>query len=109
VPWGGTTFIHYIGVTSMADPQLCVPPQYASSRKVQQGDVVFCELSAFWWDYPGQVLRTFTVGADPTPLYRDLHATAEAAFDAVTAVVRRGTTMQEIVDASGVIEANGFT
>ena len=106
---GGTTFIHYIGVTSMADPHICVPPQFASSRKVAVGDVVFCELSANWWDYPGQVLRSFTVGADPTPLYRDLHATAEAAFDAVTGVIRHGTTMQEIVDASGVIEERGFT
>ena len=106
---GGTTFIHYIGVTSMADPRVCVPPQFASARKVAQGDVVFCELSATWWDYSGQVLRSFTVGADPTPLYRDLHATAEAAFDAVTAVIRDGTTMQEIVDAADVIEARGFT
>ena len=106
---GGTTFIHYIGVTSMNDPRLCVPPQFPSSRKVQANDVVFCELSASWWDYSGQVLRSFTVGADPTPLYRDLHSTAEAAFDAVTAVIRHGTTMQEIVDASGVIEARGFT
>jgi Xaa-Pro aminopeptidase len=100
---GGTTFIHYIGVTSMAGPHLCVPP------KVAPGDVVFCELSATWWDYSGQVLRSFTVGADPTPLYRDLHATAEAAFDAVTAVIRDGTAMQEIVDAADVIEARGFT
>jgi Xaa-Pro dipeptidase len=106
---GGTTFIHYIGVTSMTDPHLCVPPQLASARKVAKGDVVFCELSATWWDYSGQVLRSFTVDADPTPLYRDLHATAEAAFDAVTAVVRDGTTMQEIVDAAGVIEERGFT
>jgi Xaa-Pro aminopeptidase len=106
---GGTTFIHYIGVTSMADPHLCVPPQFASARKVAPGDVVFCELSATWWDYSGQVLRSFTVGADPTPLYRDLHATAEAAFDAVTAVIRDGTAMQEIVDAADVIEARGFT
>jgi Xaa-Pro dipeptidase len=106
---GGTTFIHYIGVTSMAEPHICVPPQFASSRKVKTGDVVFCELSASWWDYSGQVLRSFTVGADPAPLYRDLHATAEAAFDAVTAVVRHGTTMQQIVDAAGVIEDRGFT
>ena len=106
---GGTTFIHYIGVTSMAAPHLCVPPQLHSSRKVQRGDVVFCELSAVWWDYSGQVLRTFSVGADPMPLYRELHATAEAAFDAVTAVVRHGTPMQEIIDAAGVIEERGFT
>jgi len=71
-------------------------------------DVVFCELSGTWWITPGQVLRSFTVGAEPTPLYRDLHAAAEAAFDAVTASVRHGATMQEIVDAAGVIEERGF-
>jgi len=106
---GGTTMIHYIGVTSMAKPHIYVPPQHHSPRKVRKGDVVFCELSAYWWDYAGQVLRTFTVGAGPTPLYRDLYETAEAAFDAVTGVVRHGTTMQEILDATGVIEKNGFT
>jgi len=106
---GGTTMIHYIGCTSMSKPHICVPPQHPSPRKVEKGDVIFCELSAFWWDYAGQVLRTFTVDAEPTPLYRDLHATAEAAFDAVTKVVRHGTTMQEIIDAAGVIEDNGFT
>ena len=106
---GGTTMIHYIGCTSMAKPHIFVPPQYPSPRRVERGDVIFCELSAFWWDYAGQILRTFTVDAEPTPLYRDLHATAEEAFDAVTRVVRHGTTMQEIVDAAGVIETNGFT
>jgi Xaa-Pro aminopeptidase len=106
---GGTTFIHYIGVTPMANPNLFVPPQFHSSRQVQEGDVVFCELSGVFWDYSGQVLRTFSVGTDPTPLYRDLHATAEAAFDAVTKVVRHGTTMEEIVQAASLIEDRGFT
>ncbi|HEX7054535.1 MAG TPA: M24 family metallopeptidase [Burkholderiales bacterium] len=106
---GGTTMIHYIGRTAMANPALFVPPQYHSSREVRRGDVVFCELSAFFWDYAGQVLRTFTVGAEATPLYRRLHDTAERAFDAVTGVIRHGTTMQEIVEAAGVIEDNGFT
>ncbi len=106
---GGTTMIHYIGVTSMAKPHIHVPPQHHSPRRVQKGDVVFCELSAYWWDYAGQVLRTFTVGADATPLYRELHGTAEAAFDAVTAVVRHGTKMQQIIEAANVIEERGFT
>lgn len=106
---GGTTMIHYIGVTSMAAPHLYVPRQHPSPRKVANGDVVFCELSAFWWDYAGQVLRTFTVGAGPTPLYRDLHKTAEDTFDAVTKIIRHGTTMQEILDASGLVEERGFT
>lgn len=106
---GGTTMIHYIGLTSMKKPHIYVPPQHHSPRKVKKGDVVFCELSAFWWDYAGQVLRTFYVGADPTPLYRDLHQTAEAAFDAVSGAVRHGATMQELIDATGVIEEAGFT
>jgi Xaa-Pro aminopeptidase len=106
---GGTTFIHYIGVTSMKEPKMFVPPQFHSSRKVQAGDVVFCELSGSFWDYPGQVLRTFSVGAEPTPLYRALHETAEAAFDAVTGVLRQGTTMEQILDAASVIEERGFT
>ena len=106
---GGTTMIHYLGITSMAKPHICVPPQHHSPRKVKKGDVIFCELSAYWWDYAGQVLRTMTVDAAPTPLYCDLYETAEAAFDAVSGVARHGTTMQEIIDAAGVIEKNGFT
>ena len=106
---GGTTMIHYIGVTSMAKPHIYVPPQHHSPRKVKKGDMAFCELSAYWWDYAGQVLRTFTIGADATPLYRDLYDTAEAVFGAVTKVARHGCTMQEILDATGVIEKNGFT
>ncbi|MGP1609683.1 MAG: M24 family metallopeptidase, partial [Burkholderiales bacterium] len=109
VKLGGTTMIHYIGVTAMAQPHLYVPPQHPSSRKVQAGDIVSCELSAYWWDYPGQVLRTFTVDAEATPLYRDLHATAEATFDAVTRVVRHGAAMAEILDATALIEHKGYT
>jgi Xaa-Pro dipeptidase len=109
VKFGGTTMIHYIGVTAMAQPHLYVPPQHPSPRKVQAGDIVSCELSAYWWDYPGQVLRTFTVDAEATPLYRDLHATAEAAFDAVTGVVRHGATMAQILEATGLIEGKGYT
>lgn len=106
---GGTTFIHYIGVTSMRDPQICVPPQFPSDREAKVGDVVFCELSASWWDYTGQVLRTFTVGAEATALYRELYATAEAAFDAVTSAVKHGATARDLLHASRVIEDRGFT
>ena len=109
VKHGGTNMIHYIGVTSMAQPHRFVPAQYPSTRRVQRGDVVFCELSAFWWDYAGQLLRTFFVESEPTPLYRDLLATAEAAFDAVTRVVRHGATIEEILAAADVVEQSGFT
>jgi Xaa-Pro aminopeptidase len=106
---GGTTLIHYIGVTAMANPHIFVPPQYPSTRTVAKGDVVFCELSASWWDYAGQILRTFFVDAEPSALYRDLHDTAAAAFEAVTDVIKHGTGMEEILAAADVVERRGFT
>ena len=107
-PHGGVTFIHYFLVTPMANPEYCVPRQLASTRKVQPGDVIATEITAHFFEYPGQVLRTFTVG-EPTPLYRRLYETAEAAFDAVTGVIRQGTSMQQILDAADLIEEAGFS
>jgi Xaa-Pro dipeptidase len=109
VPHGGSHIIHFIGSTSMAKPDVYVPLQFHSQRKLAPGDVVFCELSAAFWGYSGQVLRTFTVEAEPTQLYRDLQATAEAVFDAITKRIRPGTTVAELIDATSIIEANGFT
>jgi Xaa-Pro dipeptidase len=106
---GGSHVIHFIGSTPMAAPDCCVPRQFTSRRKIQPGDFVFCELSAAWWDYSGQVLRGFTVEAEPTSLYRDLHETAQAAFDAITKTIRPGVHAQELIEASAVIEKNGFT
>lgn len=109
VPFGGTTFIHYFGVTSMAAPDCYIPRQHPMNRIVSSGDCVFTEITGVFWDYGGQVLRTFAVDGKPTPLYSDLHDTAEAAYEAVTAVMRPGCTMGEIVDAASVIEDRGFT
>jgi Xaa-Pro dipeptidase len=106
---GGTHVIHFIGSTPMAAPDVHVPRQFTSRRKIAAGDFVFCELSAAWWDYSGQVLRGFTVEAEPTPLYRDLHATAVAAFQSITKAIRPGVLPQSLVEASGIIEENGFT
>lgn len=107
---GGTTLIHYIGVTSMAGPDLCVPHQLHSNRRVRAGDVMVVEISAnFFHDYPGQVLRTYAVEAEPTPLYRDLHATAEAVFDAIAGRLRSGVTPAEILEATARVEQAGFT
>jgi Xaa-Pro aminopeptidase len=109
VPHGGSTVIHFIGSTPMASPTVHVPRQFTSRRRIAAGDFVFCELSAAWWDYSGQVLRGFTVEAEPTPLYRDLHATAEAAYASITKAIRPGALPQSLVNASAVIEENGFT
>jgi len=109
VPEGGTTGIHYIGVTSMHDSQIGVPRQFPGNRKVQKGDVVVSEITAQFFDHGGQVLRSFTVGEEPTPLYRDLHAAADAALDAILAVLKAGTTPAQVIAASHAIEDAGFT
>lgn len=106
---GGSTVIHFMGVNDMANPDCCVPRQFPSSRCIRAGDMLFVEFTANFWDSGGQVLRSFAVAAEPTPLFRELHAVAEAAFESITGVLRAGVTAQQIVDASGVIEQAGFT
>jgi Xaa-Pro dipeptidase len=106
---GAVNHIHYFGITPMDDPKLCVPAQYESAGSVRRGDVLISEISASFWEYPGQVLRTFAVEADPTPLYRDLHAAAEAAFDSICSVLREGASCWDVIDAASVIEDAGFT
>ena len=87
---GGTTHIHYFAATPMDEPSLAVPAQWPSARRLRQGDALTCELSASFWDYTGQLLRTFAVGAEPPALYRELHDVADAALDAILASLRAG-------------------
>jgi Xaa-Pro dipeptidase len=98
---GGTTHIHYFGAG--------VPAQWPAARALEQGDVLSCEISASYWDYTGQLLRTFAVGDDPPSLHRELHDVADAAFDALFEHVRPGTTAAELVEASALIGDAGFT
>jgi Xaa-Pro aminopeptidase len=109
VPHGGVTHIHYLAATPMDSPTLSVPSQYPSDRELAAGDALTCEVSASYWEYTAQLLRTFTVAAEPTPLYRELHDVADAAFDAIVGRLRAGATAAELVEATGVIEEAGFT
>jgi Xaa-Pro dipeptidase len=106
---GGTSHIHYLAATPMSTPTVCVPAQYPTARALELGDVLLCEISASYWEYTGQLLRTLTVAADPTPLYRELHDVAEAALDAVAGRLRPGATAGDLVAASALIEDAGFT
>jgi Xaa-Pro dipeptidase len=98
---GGTTHIHYFGAP--------VPAQWPAARALERGDVLSCEVSASFWDYTGQLLRTFAVADDPPALYRELHDVADAAFDALFERVRPGATAAELVEASTVIGDAGYT
>lgn len=106
---GGTTHIHYFAATSMEAPAMSVPAQWPSTRRLRAGDALTCEISASWWDHPGQLLRTFAVAAEPAPLYAELHAAADAALDAILAVLRPGATAADVVAAAAPIEDAGFT
>jgi Xaa-Pro aminopeptidase len=106
---GGTTHIHYFGATPMLEPGVCVPAQYPTTRVLARGDALVCEISASYWEYTGQLLRTFAVAAEPPPLYRELHGVADAAFNAVAGRLCAGATAAELMEASGVIEDAGFT
>lgn len=108
VAQGATNVIHYIGTTSMAAPDLAVPRQFPTTRRLQNGDAVVAEISAAFWDHPGQVLRSFALG-ESSKLYRDLHAAADAAFEAIAAVLKAGATPAQVIEASGAIEEAGFT
>jgi Xaa-Pro dipeptidase len=109
VALGGSNVIHFFGVTPMAAPRLAVPRQFVANRDIARGDVVVAEIATAFWEHPGQVLRSFAVDAEPTPLYRELHAVADAAFDSVAAVLKDGALPREVIDAAGVIEQAGFT
>jgi len=106
---GGHTVIHFIGSTPMDNPSVAAPVQIASTRKIQKGDVVFSEISAQFFEHSGQVLRSYTVGVEPTQLYRDLHAAADACYDAVTKVLRAGAKAGDVLEATRVVEDMGFT
>ncbi len=108
-PYGGVNGIHYFAVNAMASPEYCVPRQHPSTRQIRKGDVVTTEITANFFDYGAQVLRTFSVGEELSPLYRDLHDVADAAYRAVTECLVPGTHVGELVEAARVIEAAGFT
>jgi len=107
--YGGTNFIHYFHTASMASPDVAVPRQFPSGRKLMRGDVLSTELSVDYWGYTGQILRTFFIGEEPNALYRELHAVADDVLDTILKLIRPGVHARDLVDASRRIEDAGFT
>lgn len=107
---GATNYIHYVAATSMRDPDRCAPGQWPTDRRLETGSVVVFELSTQWSpDYPGQLLRTVTVDAEPTRLYRDLHAVADAALESIVKALRPGAEPDELLAAADTVLDAGFT
>ena len=108
---GGLHHIHYVGITAMDEPSVSVPAQWPTGCVVRRRDVVTCEISAAAApEYAGQVLRTITVGAPPTPRYAELHDVADATYDAIAKAVLPGARAGDLAAAAeAVIGQAGFT
>ncbi len=104
----GWNLIHFSLSTPMNDPQVFVPHQYHPDRTLEPGDVFVTEISTTFWGYAGQILRTFTIGGGPTPRFERLHATALEAYESITATLRPGCTVGQILDAAEAITDAGY-
>lgn len=104
----GWNLIHFSLSTPMDDPSVCVPHQYHPDRTLQAGDVFVTEISTTFWGYSGQILRTFTIGAEPTERFARLHETALATYDAICDVLRPGATVGAVLDAAEAVTEAGF-
>jgi Xaa-Pro dipeptidase len=107
---GGSSMIHYLSTTPMSDPSVCVPAQCPSTRVIEQGDVLLTEISAHALaGYPGQILRPFSIGMAPTPPYQRLYEVAIEAFERIAAVMKDGTSSEEVLDIAESIHQAGYT
>ena len=94
----------------MDNPKIFVPWMVSVPRVLSRGDVVITELTASYFaGYAGQIHRPYAVGAAPTRLYRRLFDVAMDCYERVASVLRPGSTTEDVLDATSVIEENGFT
>jgi Xaa-Pro aminopeptidase len=106
---GGEPGIHFIATTYMDQPDRFVPWQKPTPRVVEAGSVVITELTVSYWGYSTQIHRPFAITREPSPLYRRLFDTALECYEDIRKICKPGTTSEEIIAASSVIEDNGFT
>jgi len=106
---GGDPGIHFIASTNMDSPDRFVPWQKQTSRALEKGSVVITELTVSYWGYSTQIHRPFAIGKEPAPIYRKLFDTALECYENIRKICRPGTTSEQIIAASSIIEESGFT
>lgn len=106
---GGQPHFLYLSATPMAEPDRIVPQQDLTGRRLAPGDAVILELSAASTAYAGQILRTLTIEAELTDLYRRLHDVAWQAFHEVARAIAPGVSAETVVNAASLIETQGLT
>lgn len=106
---GGDPGIHFIATTRMDEPDRFVPWQRATPRVTEVGSILITELTVSYWGYSTQIHRPFAIGRQPSPTYRKLFQAALECYENVRKICKPGTTSEELVAATSVIEDNGFT
>lgn len=106
---GGDPGIHFVATTNMDNPDRFVPWQKQTPRVLEKGSVVITELTVSYWGYSTQIHRPFAVAKEPTPTYRRLFDAAYACYENVRKICTPGTTSEQIIAATSVIEESGFT
>lgn len=106
---GGDPGIHFIATTNMDNPDRFVPWQKQTSRVLERGSVVITELTVSYWGYSTQIHRPFAIGKEPSPTYRKLFDAALECYENIRKICKPGTTSEQIIAASSIIEESGFT
>jgi Xaa-Pro aminopeptidase len=109
VKQGGDPGIHFVATTNMDNPDRFVPWQKQTPRILEKGSVVITELTVSYWGYSTQIHRPFAIAKEPTPSYRRLFDAAYACYENVRKICTPGTTSEQIIAATSVIEESGFT
>jgi Xaa-Pro dipeptidase len=102
------TQVAFVGSTSPAEPDLCVPSQFPSDRVLGAGDLILTELSVAAHGYTAQSLRTFSIAEEPGPEVQRLYAAAEDAFARLAVAVRTGAGVADVLAAADVVSERGF-
>lgn len=105
---GGESLVQFVTATPMERPHTPLPWQNPTRRKLQAGDIIHTEISAAYYGYAGQVLRPFTVGADPTPPYRRLFDAALEVFHDMAKAMRAGAPVGDILAATESLPKKGL-
>jgi Xaa-Pro aminopeptidase len=106
---GGDPGIHFIASTNMNSPDRFVPWQKQTSRVLEKGSVVITELTVSYWGYSTQIHRPFAISKEPAPTYRKLFDAALECYEKIRKICKPGTTSEQIIAASSIIEESGFT
>ena len=106
---GGYAGIHFMSSMPMRAPDFPVPSQFHSKRKLENGDALITEISGAYSGYSGQIHRTFSIGAGPTPEWQKMHDGAVEAFEVLSKVIKDGATTTEAEEAAEVIHRRGYS